>query len=133
MVTLSCSTTGETPLGPSGSGQVLSAVFKPLVNTTATATLTQTTSLADIQGSGVDHSNVSLSIQFSPRCADVTGNGAVTLLDALAVLPHIGQDSSTDPTWSTDAKYDLNRSLAITLLDVLYVIPQVGASCAFVP
>jgi hypothetical protein len=129
-VTFSCTTTGQTPLGPAGSGQLASITFSPLTVLAGTSVLTQTTALTDIQGTPVDHTNVGLSIQFTPRCADVSGNGSVAIQDVIQILAQVGKTTAS-PGW--DPKYDMTGPIgAITINDVIYAVAQVGRLCTFV-
>jgi hypothetical protein len=57
-----------------------------------------------------------------PPCADVTGDGRVTLRDALCIL-HAIQHHSQDP------RYDLNHDDRVTTRDLMLVIRQIGRRC----
>lgn len=129
-VTFSCSTTGGTPLGSSGNGSFLTIKFKPLGALNTTSVVTQTTSVADIQGDTVTHTDQNLTVQFS-RCGDVNSSGAVTLSDVALTLTHVGQQSATDPNWGVDQRYDINQSGAVTLSDVSYILDEVGQFCTY--
>lgn len=131
-VTFSCTTTGTTPLGPVGTGSLFSLKLKPLGLVNTTTPLTQTTTIADIQGDAIAHTDASMTINFS-RCADVSGNGNVSLADVLQVLGFVGKTSTNDGNWITNQKYDLNQNLSISLADVLYALDEVGQFCAFIP
>ena len=104
-------------------------LFSAVVNTQAT--ISQTSALTDVQGASVDHTDGSVTILFS-RCADVSGNGAVSLGDPLQILSFVGKTSS-DPNWSTYSKNDMNQNNAIALSDVLYALDEVGQLCIYTP
>lgn len=132
-VSFNCNTIGTTPLGPVGSGALATVRFMPLVGgPTGNTSITHTTTLTDIQGVTISHTDVNGVITFK-RCADVSENGAVTLADVSLVLSFVGLTSSNDPMWAQHAKYDLNQNNAITLQDVSLALEQVGQMCTFIP
>jgi hypothetical protein len=131
-ITFLCATVGGTPLGPTGSGVLLTVRFKPLATLNDSTVVDQTTGIADIQGATIDHVDEDLSVLFA-RCADVSGNGVVSLVDVGQVLQNVGKTSSNDPNWAVTVRYDLNQSNAISLADVGYALDEVGQSCTYVP
>lgn len=128
-VSFTCSTTGQIPLGPSGTGNLVNLRFKPLVSGPGgSTTLSHTTTVVDIQGDTIDHVNTNGDVLFS-TCADVSGNGVVTISDVLEIVLRVGQTSSSQG-W--DPKYDLAPpSGAITISDALYALAEVGQFCTY--
>lgn len=129
-VTVACSTTGGTPLGPSGNGTMFTITFKPLGAVNTSTSVVQATTIADIQGDQITHTDTSLTVYFS-RCADVSGDGAVSLTDTAQVLANFGR-TSDDPDWlSNGVHYDLNSDGAISLVDAAYALDQFGQACVY--
>lgn len=56
-------------------------------------------------------------------CADVTGDGRVTIRDLVAVAEHMGRRRY-------DPRYDLNHDGRITVADLFLVLRQLGRSCS---
>jgi len=131
-ITYICSTTGAVPLGPEGSGTLMSVVFQPVtanVNLNESIPVTQVTQLADITGRIIPSTTPAGAVVIR-RCADVSGNGTVSLADVLETLGHVGETPAS-PGWNP--KYDLNQNANVTLSDALYALAEVGQSCTFIP
>jgi hypothetical protein len=128
----SCSTDGTLPLGVEGGGTLLTVTFDPLAAVGVTTQVTMTSQLADIRGRVLAHTDSNTNVTFR-RCADVSGNGAVSLQDVGQVLAKVGTTGGPPPSSGWDPKFDLNQNNAVTLSDVGYALAQVGQSCVFIP
>jgi hypothetical protein len=105
--------------------------FQPLGALNTSASVVQDTTIADIQGDQITHTDRNLTVYFA-RCADVSGDGAVSLTDTALVLANFGR-TSDDPDWLTHGvHYDLNSDGAISLVDAAYALDQFGQMCVYV-
>jgi hypothetical protein len=91
----------------------LTATITPTRTSTATATPSQTPTYTPTSIASV-------------LCADVTGNGRVTVDDVVAILLRVGASNGSR---RYHIRYDLDRDGRITLSDVGIAIRQLGARC----
>jgi hypothetical protein len=61
-----------------------------------------------------------------PPCADVNGDGKVTVADAVLVARHMGKKQGQS---GYQRKYDLNRDRRVNLTDLHIVLRQLGRRC----
>lgn len=62
----------------------------------------------------------------APKCADVNGDGVVTLSDVVAISLHLGQQQGAP---GFQPKYDLNRNGRIDFTDIFVAVAQLGRHC----
>jgi hypothetical protein len=61
-----------------------------------------------------------------PKCADVTGDGKVKVLDVVLIALHMGKKQGQ---WGYHPKYDLNNDGKINVKDLLIAVHQLGRRC----
>jgi hypothetical protein len=124
-LTYSCNSGGAIPLGPQGSGKLATITFDPNgagPDTFTTLTVSNIT-FSDIAGNQFPATGGTSEVHFLP-CFDVTGDNAVDLSDALAILGFFGQSSPPVAT-----KYDTTEDGSIDLSDVLMALTEFGQQC----
>ena len=89
---------------------------------TSTATPTSTSTPLPTATSTATATATSTSTPSAVACADVTGDGSVTIGDFVAVAEHMGRHRY-------DPRYDVNHDGRITVDDLLLVLGQLGRSC----
>ncbi len=127
-ISMLCTTLGQTPQGPQGSGVLASFKFQPDLTYGQETTLSIADSVladASIDAAEIVHTKVNGTIR-AVKCANLDGQPAVSIGDILMIVNLFGTNPQS-PNWNPNADLDYNNGISIA--DILIAVTEFGQTC----